>query len=86
MGTVAAMPAKKAQSETGKSAEPPFEEAIESLEAIIERIEKGEVGLEESLAEYEKGVALVQRCREILGRVEQRITELSKGLDEGDAG
>lgn len=84
------MPAKKASSRSADASkdapELRFEEAVEQLEAIIERIERGEVGLEESLEEYEKGVALVKRCRDILGRVEQRITELSKGLDEADAG
>lgn len=55
-----------------------FEEAIEQLEAIIEGIESGDVGLEQSLAEYEKGMKLIGQCRGILGRAEKRITELTK--------
>jgi exodeoxyribonuclease VII small subunit len=55
-----------------------FEQALEGLEAIVERIEQGEVGLEESIAEYERGVALIKRCKEILGRAEQRVEELNK--------
>ena len=55
-----------------------FEQALEGLESIVERIERGEVGLEESIAEYERGVALIKRCREILGRAEQRVEELNK--------
>jgi len=80
------MPAKKPQPAQDDPSELRFEEAVERLEAIIDRIEKGEVGLEESLTEYEKGVALVNRCRDILSRVEQRITELSIGLDEDKQG
>lgn len=52
---------------------------IESLEQIIERIEGGETGLEQSIAEYEKGMALIKRCREILTRAEQKVEELGKG-------
>lgn len=54
-----------------------FEEALESLESIIEKIESGEIGLEESIAQYEHGVALINRCRGILNRAEQRVEELT---------
>lgn len=63
-------------------AEPSFEEALEQLEAIIERIEQGKVGLEVALAEYERGVALVRRCRDILTSAEQRVEELSRKMVE----
>lgn len=56
-----------------------FEAMIESLEQIIERIEGGETGLEQSIAEYEKGMALIKRCREVLTRAEQKVEELGKG-------
>lgn len=67
------------------SGEPTFEEALEGVEAIIERIERGEVGLEESLAEYERGVELIKRCRGILERAEQRVEELTRRM-ESEAG
>lgn len=54
-----------------------FEEALASLERIIDRIESGKVGLEDSIAEYERGVDLLRRCRAILDRAEQRVAELS---------
>ena len=38
--------------------------------------ELGEAGLEESIREYERGTKLLTRCREILGRAEQRIEKL----------
>lgn len=54
-----------------------FEQAVERVEAIIERIESGEAGLEQSIAEYERGVGLLKRCREILENAEQRIEKLA---------
>lgn len=59
---------------------PSFEHSLEEVESIIEAIESGEVGLEKSLAEYERGVMLLKRCREILTSAEQRIESLSKDL------
>lgn len=59
-----------------------FEQAVEQLEAIIDRIESGEVGLEDSLKEYEAGAQLVKRCRAILDKAEKRIAELTAD-DEG---
>lgn len=60
-----------------------FEQAVERVERIVQRIESGEAGLEESIAEYERGVALIKRCREILDKAEQRIEELSAPKGEG---
>jgi exodeoxyribonuclease VII small subunit len=54
-----------------------FEQAIEQLEAIIQQIESGEVGLEECLMRYEQGMKLITQCRSILTAAEQKITELS---------
>lgn len=60
-----------------------FEAALKKLEKLTEEIERGEIGLEESIAKYEEGMALVGQCREILTRAEQRITELSPTDDGG---
>lgn len=73
--------AKRSSEDKGKP-EPSFEEALEQLEAIIERIEQGKVGLEVALAEYERGVELVRRCREILTSAEQRVEELGGKMVE----
>lgn len=54
-----------------------FEQAVERLEAIITRMESGEIGLERSIAEYERGAALIKRCRAILDQAEQRVAELT---------
>ncbi len=54
-----------------------FEQAIEELESIIGRIEQGKIGLAESLAEHQRGVALLKRCRGILEAAEQQIEKLT---------
>jgi exodeoxyribonuclease VII small subunit len=54
-----------------------FEDALAQLEAIIEKIERG-VGLEEAIGEYERGVTLIRRCKEVLQKAEQRVDELSR--------
>lgn len=58
-----------------------FEEALTQLEKIVEQIEQGKVGLEESIAKYEQGMALVKQCREILSRAEQKIQQLQEQSD-----
>jgi exodeoxyribonuclease VII small subunit len=60
-----------------------FEHLLGDLEAIIERIESGEIGLERSIGEYERGVQLIRRCREILSSAEQKVEELSRALSPG---
>ena len=54
-----------------------YEQAIEQLEALIEGIETGEIGLEESLEAYEKGMKLLTHCRGILNKAQIRIAELT---------
>jgi exodeoxyribonuclease VII small subunit len=54
-----------------------FEQAVEQLEQIIDRIEGGQIGLEQSLVEYERGIALREHCRTILAQAEQRVTEIA---------
>ena len=59
-----------------------FEQAIETLTGIVDRIESGQVPLAESLEQYEKGMALIKHCRGILLDAEKRIEEI--GDDEPD--
>jgi exodeoxyribonuclease VII small subunit len=51
---------------------------MEQLESIVEKLEAGEVGLEQTLSEYERGRALFVRCRDVLERAEQRVEELNR--------
>lgn len=50
-----------------------FEQAIEMLGSIVQKIETGQVPLQESLCQYEEGMGLIQHCRKILLDAEKRI-------------
>lgn len=55
-----------------------FETALEDLEKVVERLESGELSLEESLAAFEDGVRLVKFCNQKLTEVEKKIELLMK--------
>ena len=54
-----------------------FEHSLEELEQLVERMETGELSLEESLAAYERGVGLYRRCQTALEQAELRVRLLS---------
>jgi exodeoxyribonuclease VII small subunit len=58
-----------------------FEQAIKELTSIVGKIEQGEIPLQDSLTQYEKGMALIKHCREILQKAEKRIETISKEKD-----
>jgi exodeoxyribonuclease VII small subunit len=58
-----------------------FEQAIDQLNQIVSRIEQGQVPLQESLEQYEKGMNLIQHCRGILQDAEKRIEQISAKND-----
>jgi exodeoxyribonuclease VII small subunit len=64
-----------------KQAMPDFEASLAELEAIVQRLEQGELPLEESLRQFERGVALTRSCQKALRQAEQKIRVLSKGTD-----
>ena len=53
-----------------------FEEAMGRLEAIVEQLERGECGLDQSLKLFEEGAKLAGQCEELLNKAEQRVTML----------
>ncbi len=61
-----------------------FEEAIKELTNIVSRIEQGQIPLQDSLKQYEKGMVLIKHCRTILQKAEKRIEKISK--EEKSAG
>lgn len=66
--------------------EPPaltFEQALAELEKVVRQLEDGQIGLEEALAQYEKGVGLLKHCYGQLRKAEQRILELTGQNEEG---
>jgi exodeoxyribonuclease VII small subunit len=57
-----------------------FEEAQAELERIVERLERGDVGLEELTQLWERGEELYRRCAEQLSAAQGRVEELAKRL------
>jgi exodeoxyribonuclease VII small subunit len=55
-----------------------FEGALKALEEVVERLESGELSLEESLHCFEQGVQNAARCRKLLQEVETRVELLLK--------
>ena len=67
----------------GEAGAPPdFESALTELERIVQQLEGGALGLEQSLVRFEEGIGLLRQCYETLERAEQRI-ELLTGSDSG---
>ncbi len=58
-----------------------FEEAMTDLENIVRQLEKGELTLDESLQQFEKGIGLARLCQNILNQAEQKIEILSASKD-----
>ena len=54
-----------------------FENALDELEQLVQKMEKGEQTLDESLAAYERGVALYRQCQSALEQAELRVKLLS---------
>lgn len=55
---------------------PAFEESLQRLERIVAAIEQGQVGLEESIKQFDEGMRLIQHCRGILADAELKIQRL----------
>lgn len=61
-----------------------YEQAIERLQTIVEAIESGQIGLEESLAHYEQGTRLLCHCRGILDRAQEKMNQLQVDSTQKD--
>ena len=62
-----------------------FEAALEELEGLVERMEEGDLSLEESLKTYERGIELGRACQKSLDAAEQRIRILSEKNGDAEA-
>ena len=54
-----------------------FEHSLDELEQLVEKMEQGEMSLEDSLAAYERGVGLYRRCQAALEQAELRVRLLT---------
>ena len=53
-----------------------FEKSLQHLEKIVNNMESGELGLEESLEQFEKGIKLAKNCQDTLANAELRVEQL----------
>ncbi|MFT7687529.1 MAG: exodeoxyribonuclease VII small subunit [Candidatus Azotimanducaceae bacterium] len=51
----------------------PFEESLAKLEALVEKMESGELSLEDSLSTFEEGIKLTRSCQDALKQAEQKV-------------
>lgn len=56
-----------------------FESALAELEGLVERMESGQLPLEESLAAYKRGIELTTYCQQKLSAAEQQVKQLEGG-------
>jgi len=79
-------PAPKANFPASPAAPPfDFEQAMADLEAVVARLEQGDVPLEEALQAFERGVALTRACQEALAAAEQKVEILLERPGGGHA-
>jgi exodeoxyribonuclease VII small subunit len=53
-----------------------FEKSLQHLEKIVSQMESGELGLEESLEQFEQGIRLAKNCQDTLANAEMRVEQL----------
>jgi exodeoxyribonuclease VII small subunit len=68
----------KSAGQNNPAKNPPFEEALKTLEAIVETMESGDLPLETLIARYEEGTRLARICQEKLADAELKIQQLEK--------
>jgi exodeoxyribonuclease VII small subunit len=61
---------------------PDFEQALAELESLVQRLERGDVPLEEALKHFERGVALTRHCQACLKSAQQKVEILLKDGQE----
>ena len=62
-----------------------FEESITRLEEVVRLLERGDAPLDNALALFEEGTALIKTCSKMLDEAEQKVTLLTKGENPSEA-
>jgi len=75
----------KAPSQSSQSEVDGFESALSAVEDVVRRLESGELGLSESLTQYERGIEKIKVCHRALEQAEQRIAVLTAVDEDGTA-
>jgi exodeoxyribonuclease VII small subunit len=53
-----------------------FEKSLQQLESIVQKMETGELGLEQSLTQFEQGIQLAKTCQNALSSAELKVNQL----------
>ena len=61
-----------------------FEQALSELEAVVERLEHGELPLEDALKQFERGIELARSCQTSLKEAEQRVEILLRKAPDAE--
>lgn len=61
-----------------------FEEALAELEQCVQRLEDGQISLEEALRCYENGISLFNHCNDLLNKARERILQLTGEDEQGN--
>ena len=61
-----------------------FEKALKELEELVERMEQGDLSLEQSLKDFERGVALTRACQQALQEAEQKVQILTRNAEDAE--
>lgn len=61
-----------------------FEKSLTELEGIVDKLEKGQISLDESLVLFEKGIKLVRECNMKLKSAQQKVEQLI--VEDGESG
>lgn len=77
------MPKKSSKKSTTKEATTDFEKALHELEDLVEKMEKGELSLDQALADFQRGIELSRACQDTLKAAEQKVQIL---IDQSDKG
>jgi exodeoxyribonuclease VII small subunit len=64
---------------------PDFEKSLAELEALVERLESGELSLDESLRQFKRGVELTRHCQGVLDKAQQTVEKLLDVDEESTA-
>lgn len=67
-----------------KKTTPPLETSLDKLETLVERMESGDLSLEDSLKAFEEGVRLSRDCQQALAQAEQKVRILMEQSQEAE--
>ena len=77
------MPKKSSKKTSNHAASADFEKALNELEGLVEKMEKGELSLEQALTDFQRGIELSRICQDTLKAAEQKVQIL---IEQGENG